>query len=77
MPTDKLRTSDMDAWNQLLSDPRFKQESTEDWQEEIKLQWKQNKKWEQQALAKYGLENPDTYHKSFYRWKSYDRMDSK
>jgi DNA topoisomerase-6 subunit A len=53
LPTDKLTQEDVKALESELNDPRFKEDF---WEEEIKLQLKINKKSEQQALAKYGLD---------------------
>jgi DNA topoisomerase VI, subunit A len=53
LPTDGLSDRDVDALKSELSDPRF---NNEFWKGEIKLQLNINKKAEQQALAKYGLE---------------------
>jgi DNA topoisomerase-6 subunit B len=53
LPTDKLRSSDIAALKQLLTDPRF---ADQDWQNEIKFQLQAGVKSEQQALAKYGLD---------------------
>ena len=59
LPTDTLTTEDVKALKSELTDPRF-QDSF--WKNEIKLQLKTNKKSEQQALAKYGLDYvTDTY----------------
>lgn len=53
LPADKLTDEDVKALNSMLSDPRF---DTEFWRKEIMLQLDLNKKSEQQALAKYGLD---------------------
>ncbi|RLI74847.1 DNA topoisomerase VI [Archaeoglobales archaeon] len=53
LPSDKLTDEDIKALNSILSDPRF---NTEFWRKEVKLQLDLNKKSEQQALAKYGLD---------------------
>jgi len=53
LPTADLNERDIDALKSELSDPRFNDEF---WRGEIKLQLNINKKAEQQALAKYGLE---------------------
>ncbi|MBC7128153.1 MAG: DNA topoisomerase IV subunit A [Thermoplasmatales archaeon] len=53
LPSDKLTEEDINALNAELTDPRFQDEF---WKEEIKLQLEINKKSEQQALAKYGLD---------------------
>jgi len=53
LPADKLNDEDIKALNAILSDPRF---DTDFWKKEIKLQLELNKKSEQQALAKYGLD---------------------
>ncbi len=53
LPSDKLTEEDINALNAELSDPRFQDDF---WREEIKLQLEINKKSEQQALAKYGLD---------------------
>lgn len=59
LPTDKLTNTDIDALNAELSDPRF---GDDFWQGEIRLQLELNRKSEQQALAKYGLDYvTDTY----------------
>ncbi len=59
LPTDKLTKEDVKALKSELSDPRFKSNF---WKNEVKLQLKINKKSEQQALAKYGLDYvTDTY----------------
>jgi DNA topoisomerase VI subunit A len=59
LPTDKLSPKDIEALNSELTDPRF---TDAFWQEEISTQLKINKKSEQQALAKYGLDFvTDTY----------------
>jgi len=53
LPTDVLTPRDVGALNAELSDPRFKDQF---WKTEIELMLKLNKKAEQQALAKYGLD---------------------
>jgi DNA topoisomerase-6 subunit A len=53
LPTDALTPRDIGALNAELTDPRFKDEF---WKNEIELMLKLNKKAEQQALAKYGLD---------------------
>lgn len=53
LPTDTLTPRDIGALNAELSDPRFHDEF---WKHEIELMLKLNKKAEQQALAKYGLD---------------------
>uniref|UniRef100_A0A7J2TL97 Type 2 DNA topoisomerase 6 subunit A n=1 Tax=Archaeoglobus fulgidus TaxID=2234 RepID=A0A7J2TL97_ARCFL len=53
LPAEKLNDEDIKALNAILSDPRF---DTDFWKKEIKLQLEMNKKSEQQALAKYGLD---------------------
>ncbi len=59
LPTDKLTDQDVHALKSELTDPRF---GDEYWQGEIKLQLDMDKKSEQQALAKYGLDYvTDTY----------------
>ncbi len=59
LPTDKLTDKDIDALKQELEDPRFDDDY---WKGEINLQLEMNKKSEQQALAKYGLNFvTDTY----------------
>ncbi len=59
LPTDKLTSQDTNALKTELTDPRFMDEH---WQGEINLQLEMNKKSEQQALAKYGLDYvTDTY----------------
>lgn len=52
LPTDKLSDKDIGALHAELTDPRFKDEF---WISEIQTMLKMNKKSEQQALAKYGL----------------------
>ena len=52
LPTDKLSEQDVDALKSELDDPRFDDDW---WRGEINLQLEMNKKSEQQALAKYGL----------------------
>ncbi len=59
LPTDKLTDMDVRALNAELKDPRFNDSF---WRGEIELMLKLNKKAEQQALAKYGLDYvTDTY----------------
>ncbi|MCI0497088.1 MAG: DNA topoisomerase IV subunit A [Thermoplasmata archaeon] len=59
LPTDTLTDQDVNALQAELTDPRF---GDDYWQGEIKLQLDMNKKSEQQALAKYGLDYvTDTY----------------
>ncbi|MCD6461175.1 MAG: DNA topoisomerase IV subunit A [Thermoplasmata archaeon] len=59
LPTDKLTDQDKQALRSELSDPRF---NSRMWRDEIELMLKINKKAEQQALAKYGLDYvTDTY----------------
>lgn len=53
LPTDKLRESDVRRLKQLLGDPRY---SDDVWQSEIKKMLSLNRKAEQQAFSKYGLE---------------------
>ncbi len=53
LPTDKLNEQDVSALKAELSDPRFKGQF---WKNEIELMLELNKKAEQQALAKYGLD---------------------
>jgi len=53
LPTDKLTDVDVRALNAELKDPRF---ADEYWRGEIETMLKLNKKAEQQALAKYGLD---------------------
>ena len=53
LPSDKLTDEDIKALNSILSDPRF---NTDFWKKEVELQLELNKKSEQQALAKYGLD---------------------
>ncbi len=53
LPTDKLSKNDRKALEQELDDPRF---DTEFWKEEIETMLDIDKKAEQQALAKYGLD---------------------
>ncbi len=53
LPSDKLNEQDIRALNAILTDPRFE---TEFWKKEVNLQLELNKKSEQQALAKYGLD---------------------
>lgn len=59
LPTDKLTEMDIRALKAELNDPRFNDQF---WQDEIELMLEMNKKAEQQALAKYGLDFvTDTY----------------
>lgn len=59
LPTDTLSKNDKKALEQELEDPRFQ---TDFWVEEIETMLDINKKAEQQALAKYGLDFvTDTY----------------
>jgi DNA topoisomerase-6 subunit A len=59
LPTDELTSEDIKSLKSELTDPRFNDSF---WKHEIKLQLKMNKKSEQQALAKYGLDYvTDTY----------------
>lgn len=59
LPSDKLTEQDIKALNSILTDPRF---DSEFWRKEVNLQLELNKKSEQQALAKYGLDYvTDTY----------------
>lgn len=59
LPTDKLTDMDIRALKAELNDPRFNDQF---WQDEIELMLEINKKAEQQALAKYGLDFvTDTY----------------
>ena len=59
LPTDALTPRDIGALNAELSDPRF---ATDFWRTEINTMLQINKKAEQQALAKYGLDYvTDTY----------------
>jgi DNA topoisomerase-6 subunit A len=59
LPTDKLTNQDVNALKAELADPRFKDQF---WKSEIELMLDINKKSEQQALAKYGLDFvTDTY----------------
>ncbi len=53
LPTDKLSETDVRALESELDDPRF---GDPFWQGEIELMLEINKKAEQQALAKYGLD---------------------
>ena len=53
LPTDALTPRDIGALNAELSDPRFNDDF---WKNEIELMLRLNKKAEQQALAKYGLD---------------------
>jgi len=53
LPTDKLTDMDIRALHAELKDPRF---ADEYWRGEIETMLKLNKKAEQQALAKYGLD---------------------
>ena len=59
LPTDALTPRDVGALNAELTDPRF---ADEFWRHEIQTMLEINKKAEQQALAKYGLDYvTDTY----------------
>ncbi len=59
LPTDVLTPRDVGALNAEMSDPRFNDEF---WRNEIQTMLQMNKKAEQQALAKYGLDYvTDTY----------------
>ena len=59
LPTDVLTPRDVGALNAELSDPRFNDEF---WRNEIQTMLQVNKKAEQKALAKYGLDYvTDTY----------------
>ena len=59
LPTDALTPRDIGALNAELSDPRF---ATDFWRTEINTMLQINKKAEQQALAKFGLDYvTDTY----------------
>jgi len=59
LPTDALTPRDIGALNAEMSDPRFNDEF---WRNEIQTMLQINKKAEQQALAKYGLDYvTDTY----------------
>jgi DNA topoisomerase-6 subunit A len=59
LPTDKLNDQDIHALKSELTDPRFKDRF---WKDEIELMLQIDKKAEQQALAKYGLDYvTDTY----------------
>lgn len=53
LPADKLNDEDIRALHAILTDPRFESEF---WKKEVNLQLELNKKSEQQALAKYGLD---------------------
>ncbi len=53
LPTDKLKSTDRNALKQELEDPRF---NTRFWKDEIETMLEIDKKAEQQALAKYGLD---------------------
>jgi DNA topoisomerase-6 subunit A len=53
LPSDKLNEKDVQALNELKSDPRFDDPF---WRSEIDMMLEANKKAEQQSLAKYGLE---------------------
>ncbi|EQD79801.1 DNA topoisomerase (ATP-hydrolyzing), partial [mine drainage metagenome] len=53
LPTDVLTDKDVQALQAELKDPRF---TTDFWKSEIETMLKMNKKAEQQALAKYGLD---------------------
>jgi DNA topoisomerase-6 subunit A len=59
LPSDKLTNEDINALKAELSDPRFKDQIIYGdirWEDEIKFQLSLNKKSEQQALARYGLD---------------------
>jgi len=59
LPTDALTPRDVGALNAEMTDPRFNDEF---WRNEIQTMLQINKKAEQQALAKYGLDYvTDTY----------------
>jgi len=59
LPTDSLTPRDVGALNAEMTDPRF---ADEFWRNEIQTMIQINKKAEQQALAKYGLDYvTDTY----------------
>jgi len=59
LPTDALTPRDIGALNAEMTDPRFNDEF---WRSEIQAMLQINKKAEQQALAKYGLDYvTDTY----------------
>ena len=53
LPADELSDRDKSALKSILTDPRFKSKY---WRSEIELQLEINRKAEQQALAKYGLD---------------------
>lgn len=53
LPADKLTEEDVKALRAILTDPRF---DSDFWRREVNLQLEINKKSEQQALAKYGLD---------------------
>jgi DNA topoisomerase-6 subunit A len=53
LPSDKLTDKDIKALSSILTDPRF---DSDFWKKEVNLQLELNKKSEQQALAKYGLD---------------------
>ncbi len=53
LPADKLSEEDRKALRSILTDPRF---DSEFWKKEVNHQLDINKKSEQQALAKYGLD---------------------
>ena len=53
LPADELSDRDKSALKSILTDPRFKSKY---WRSEIELQLEINRKSEQQALAKYGLD---------------------
>ena len=53
LPADELTDRDKSALKSILTDPRFKSKY---WRSEIELQLEINRKSEQQALAKYGLD---------------------
>ncbi|HVL49772.1 MAG TPA: DNA topoisomerase IV subunit A [Candidatus Thermoplasmatota archaeon] len=59
LPSDKLSEQDVKALEAEKTDPRF---ASDEWRGEIELMLQLNKKSEQQALAKYGLDFvTDTY----------------
>ena len=53
LPADELTDRDKSALKSILTDPRF---NSKYWRNEIELQLEINRKSEQQALAKYGLD---------------------
>jgi len=57
LPTDRLTEQDIRALRSELSDPRF---DTPYWKRQLNLQLEENKKAEQQAFAKRGLEYVST-----------------